>query len=84
MPDIIYVDRSEEDQFILIGCDGIWEKYGDDHIELTKQFRGDLKKDHALNCLKNFFDKNLSVTMQSGPYGKDNMTALIIELKKQK
>lgn len=82
MPDIIQIDRSENDEFILIGCDGIWEKYGDDHVQLTKEIKESLKKDHAVNTLKTFFDKNISPTMQSGPYGKDNMTAIIIEIKK--
>lgn len=28
-PDIKTVERSNKDEFIIIGCDGIWEKYVD-------------------------------------------------------
>lgn len=31
MPDIIEVARTGEEELLLVGCDGIWEKYGDDH-----------------------------------------------------
>lgn len=26
-PDVYEYDRSKDDEFIIIGCDGIWQKY---------------------------------------------------------
>ena len=39
-PDIKQVNRQTNDQFILIGCDGIWERYVEDSqglIEIVKK-----------------------------------------------
>jgi serine/threonine protein phosphatase PrpC len=64
---------------MIIGCDGIWEKYGDNCAELTKEFRESLKKMNSSECLKAFFDKNLNPgTNNTDPYGRDNMTAILI------
>lgn len=82
VPDVTEVERKENDEFVLLACDGLWEAYGDDHVKLTKYFQLQLQKSHALDALKNFFDKNLSKNKTIGPYGKDNMTGIIIELKK--
>lgn len=38
MPDIVEVSRTGKEQFLVVGCDGIWERYGDDSVELTKYF----------------------------------------------
>lgn len=83
MPDIIEVSRTSEEEILLIGCDGIWEKYGDDHEQLTKHFLSELKQFNSSDCLKQFFDKNLNPgTTPTDPYGRDNMTAILIEFKK--
>lgn len=67
----------------MVGCDGIWEKYGDDSVELTKYFAENLKTLNSSDCLKVFFDKNLNPgTNNTDPYGRDNMTAILVEFKK--
>ena len=38
VPEIKEYERTKDDKFILLGCDGIWERYGDDSDELTKHF----------------------------------------------
>jgi serine/threonine protein phosphatase PrpC len=38
-PDVRKFDRSPSDEFILAGCDGIWERYVDDNqgiIDIVK------------------------------------------------
>ena len=83
MPDIIEVQRNGEEELILIGCDGIWEKYGDDHEQLTRHFITELRTYNSSDCLKQFFDKNLNPgTTPTDPYGRDNMTAILLEFKK--
>jgi serine/threonine protein phosphatase PrpC len=83
MPDVIEVERSGEEEVLVIGCDGVWEKYGDDHEQLTKQLREELKQFNSSDCLKRFFDKNLNPgTTPTDPYGRDNMTAILLEFKK--
>ena len=63
----------------MVGCDGIWEKYGDDHVELTRYFREALKTKNSSECLKDFFNKNINPgTNKTDPYGRDNMTAIIV------
>ena len=83
MPDIIEVERTGQEELLVVGCDGIWEKYGDDHEKLTIEFKEALKTHHSSDCLKHFFDKNLnSGQSQTDPYGRDNMTAILLEFKK--
>jgi len=60
MPDIIEVERIKgKEELLLLGCDGIWEKYGDGHEELCRYFEGELKNRNSSECLKVFFDKNI-------------------------
>lgn len=43
LPDIVAIDRSEEDEFILLACDGVWEKYVSNSkkmVGLIGQLRG--------------------------------------------
>jgi serine/threonine protein phosphatase PrpC len=43
-PDIKKIDRkSESDEFILVGCDGIWEKYVENSQGLIDYVREKLK-----------------------------------------
>lgn len=41
-PEIREVKKSEEDEFILMGCDGIWEKFVDNSKELLEHINKDL------------------------------------------
>jgi serine/threonine protein phosphatase PrpC len=45
VPDIVEIDRSEDDEYILMGCDGVWEKYANNSkkmIALVSQLKGKL------------------------------------------
>ncbi len=77
------MERNGLEELLIIGCDGIWEKYGDDSEELTKTFVNDLKTFNSSDSLKFFFDKNLNTgETNTDPYGRDNMTAILVEFKK--
>lgn len=83
MPDIIEAKRTGKQEILIIGCDGIWQKYENETAKLTKYFVDGLKKSNSSDCLKEFFDKNLNPgTNQTDPYGRDNMTAVLVEFKK--
>lgn len=34
LPDIIEMERRPEDNFLIVGCDGIWEKFGEDNQKM--------------------------------------------------
>ncbi len=38
-PDVKEFNRSQDDEFILMGCDGIWEKYVEDTDGLITQMK---------------------------------------------
>ena len=42
-PDIRKFDRSPDDEFILMGCDGIWERYVDNSQGLIDIVKSDFK-----------------------------------------
>ena len=42
-PDIRRFDRSPDDEFILMGCDGIWERYVDNSQGLIDIVKSDFK-----------------------------------------
>lgn len=42
-PDVLEFDRSKDDEFIIMGCDGIWEKYVDDSDGLVTLVKDLLK-----------------------------------------
>lgn len=83
MPDIIEAPRDGKEELLIIGCDGIWQKYENDTDKLTKFFADSLKTSNSSEVLKTFFDKNLNPgTNKTDPYGRDNMTAVLVEFKK--
>jgi serine/threonine protein phosphatase PrpC len=56
-PDVREFERKEKDEFIVIGCDGIWEKYVDNSqglIDIVKRYIADkLESQHVLEKLLN-------------------------------
>jgi len=38
-PDVKLFDRSNEDEFIIMGCDGIWERYVDDNQGMVSKLK---------------------------------------------
>ena len=82
VPEIKVEAFSNNCEFILIACDGIWDC-------LTSQEAIDFCKDHLKKsptilapCLEEMFDKIIaSDVASSGGIGCDNMTAILVQFK---
>lgn len=68
-----------DDKFILIGCDGIWEKFSND--ELCDMVEEGIKlKKNGEEILSGLLEKNLASDTTEG-IGCDNMTAILLVFK---
>ena len=77
-PDITQFERSVDDQFILMGCDGIWEKFETDSTGMIKAVLKSKKsgeKDESI--IENLLD-SLVAEDTSSVIGCDNMTAILV------
>ena len=43
-PDIKEIERDPKDDFILIGCDGIWERYYEDSDILMRKIKKEMEE----------------------------------------
>lgn len=77
-PDISEVARGPDDQFIILGCDGIWQKYVNDSQPMVTRIGNERKtgSDGQL-ILKNLLD-SLLARQTSEETGCDNMTSVLI------
>ncbi len=81
MPDVVVMDQSKSDEFIVIACDGIWDVLQND--EACNLIREELAANHndvGLVC-ERILDKCLAPTAP-GP-GCDNMTIVIVQPKEE-
>ncbi|PFH36826.1 hypothetical protein BESB_050180 [Besnoitia besnoiti] len=81
VPDIVSLHRDpEKDEFIIIGCDGIWELLSSqevvDFIRKRIEDTADLSQ-----ILQELLDSLLSPNPAVFEYGCDNMTAILVDLK---
>jgi serine/threonine protein phosphatase PrpC len=77
-PDIEEFQVSEKDEFILVGCDGIWEKYVDNSQGLIDIVSGRLRETKDIKkVVEDMLDQILAPDTNSG-IGCDNMTAILI------
>lgn len=81
-PDIKQFQRAgEKDEFIVIGCDGIWQRYVQNSQGLI-----DIVKNHISNKLENkeimqkLLDELIAKDTMAG-LGCDNMTSILIRFK---
>ncbi|XP_026193261.1 protein phosphatase 1G [Cyclospora cayetanensis] len=80
-PDIVSINRDpQSDEFLVIGCDGIWELLSSaEVVEFVRR-----RIDHTLDLcqiLRDLFDSLISPNPALFEYGCDNMTAFIVDLK---
>lgn len=75
-PDIKKYTINVKDQFILIGCDGVWEKMNNEGVSEFINERISKKLD-IQNILTEFLDDNLAVDSVHGQ-GCDNMSAILV------
>jgi serine/threonine protein phosphatase PrpC len=80
-PDIREIKKDASDEFIVVGCDGIWEKYVEYSQGLLDVVREHLKKskDHK-EAMEGLLEQLLAKDTREG-IGCDNMTAIIITFK---
>ena len=78
-PDVTEFDRNQNDEFIIMGCDGIWERYVKDPQPLITRIWNEKKSNtDGVNILKNLLDFLLA-SDTTDETGCDNMTAVLIE-----
>lgn len=84
-PEIKKVPRQANDQFIMMACDGIWDCVTSE--EGIQQMREALTKRKATEqisaSIEGLFDRIIATDiLASGGVGTDNMTCILIEIKK--
>ena len=55
-PDIKEVDRDERDSFILMGCDGVWERYYENSSVLMDKIAKKIEKSEMKDILGDLLD----------------------------
>jgi protein phosphatase 1G len=69
------------DEFILMGCDGIWERYVENSQGIIDIVREDIKKGkESKKIVEDLLDQLLAPNTNSG-IGCDNMTTILIVVK---
>lgn len=71
--------RSNEDEFIIIGCDGIFERYVNDCQSLISRVQEELRKGKdGVTVMKDLLDSLLARDNHE-EIGCDNMTCMVIQ-----
>ncbi len=79
-PDVQVIENKGID-FIIMGCDGIWEtKTNEDMIKWVQKRISDKSKKLG-NILEQLLDE-LVAKDNGGEYGMDNMSSILIQFKK--
>jgi serine/threonine protein phosphatase PrpC len=79
-PDITKL-RNENLDFIIMGCDGIWEVKT--NAEMVNYMRRKMDDKKPLNkIVEELLDELISKDSSSSEYGMDNMSAILIKFKK--
>uniref|UniRef100_A0A7S4NUM3 PPM-type phosphatase domain-containing protein n=1 Tax=Guillardia theta TaxID=55529 RepID=A0A7S4NUM3_GUITH len=80
-PDVRRIPRTEEDEFIITACDGVWDCMSNQ--QLVDFVRARLKSNQVISKIcEDIFEKCISVDpKQTQGIGGDNMTCIIIKLK---
>ena len=73
--------NKQGDEFIIIGCDGIWQKYVQNSQGLIDLIRKKIEeKNQNRRLLQQMLDELIAKDTMSG-YGCDNMTSILIKFK---
>lgn len=83
-PDVKVVPRDKNnDEYIILGCDGIWERYVDDSqgmINILNQQISKYPKD-SRKIMEDLLDNLLAKETSQG-IGCDNMTGILVKFTK--
>ncbi|GKZ18901.1 protein phosphatase 2C 2 [Aspergillus brasiliensis] len=78
-PDVTVHDLSDDDEFLVIACDGIWDcQSSQSVVEFVR--RGIAAKQDLYRICENMMDNCLASNSETGGVGCDNMTMVIIGL----
>ncbi|KAK0615845.1 phosphatase 2C-domain-containing protein [Bombardia bombarda] len=76
-PDVVVHDLADDDEFLVIACDGIWDCQSSQAVvEFVR--RGIAAKQDLDKICENMMDNCLASNTETGGVGCDNMTMLII------
>ncbi|KAH0552972.1 hypothetical protein GP486_006830 [Trichoglossum hirsutum] len=76
-PDVIIHDISEDDEFLVIACDGIWDCQSSQAvIEFVR--RGITAKQELHKICENMMDNCCASSSETGGVGCDNMTMIVV------
>ena len=80
-PDVKQFERQKgSDQFILAGCDGIWQNYVDNNQGIIDIVKQELKKKNTKQVVQDLLERLIATDTMSG-IGCDNMSAILIVFK---
>ncbi|KAF2665632.1 PP2C-domain-containing protein [Microthyrium microscopicum] len=78
-PDVTEHEVTEDDEFVVIACDGIWDCQSSQAvIEFVR--RGIVAKQELSSICENLMDNCLARTSDTGGVGCDNMTVIVVAL----
>ncbi|KAK7942979.1 PP2C-domain-containing protein [Apiospora aurea] len=76
-PDVVVHDISDDDEFLVIACDGIWDCQSSQAVvEFVR--RGVAAKQDLEKICENMMDNCLASNSETGGVGCDNMTMMVI------
>ncbi|KAJ6257146.1 hypothetical protein Dda_8032 [Drechslerella dactyloides] len=76
-PDVVMHDLSDDDEFMVIACDGIWDCQSSQAvIEFVR--RGIVEKQELHKICENMMDSCLAPSSENGGVGCDNMTMVVV------
>lgn len=82
-PDVTVHDISDDDEFLVVACDGIWDCQSSQAvIEFVR--RGIAAKQDLSKICENMMDNCLASNSETGGVGCDNMTMIVIGLLRGK
>lgn len=82
-PDVTVHDFSDDDEFVVIACDGIWDCQSSQAvIEFVR--RGIAAKQELSAISENMMDNCLASNSETGGVGCDNMTMIVVALLRGK
>ncbi|KAI4289097.1 MAG: hypothetical protein L6R35_001643 [Caloplaca aegaea] len=78
-PDVVAHNISDDDEFLVIACDGIWDCQSSQAVvEFVR--RGIAEKQTLSKICENMMDNCLSPSSETGGVGCDNMTMVVVAL----
>lgn len=77
LPEVVVKDLEPEDEFMLLGCDGVYEVLTD--VSLREVVYENMTQSNGDAALDEIFDRTLSAA-QTSFSGKDNMSAILVKL----